>query len=187
MDGFNEYIHHELVSVHRKVVVMSAVEPLARRGCQRHRPLPNFSCHLPRLPVSLSGARFMGWSGMASSSTVSWMVHMVERPCSGDEGEGCGASRRRALEVFFWRRWYKLSGVRRMADVSDSSRVRLQGDAGVSREEDAAMRASRMDRHWRRVRLEHGLHLHGQLDEPVARVVGLVVERDAPGLTRHVA
>lgn len=88
-----------------------------------YRPLPNISCHLPLLPVFLSGPpEATGVWGATSSSTVSRMVEMAAMPWS----EVVGERRMTEFEVFFWRREYVLSGVLRRADVSEDSSVRLE-------------------------------------------------------------
>ncbi len=64
-----------------------------------HLPLPNFSCHFP---LGL-GAASAAASASGTSSMVSWTVAMVLRPGVASLVTA-GASRMRALDVFFWRR-----------------------------------------------------------------------------------
>jgi adenine C2-methylase RlmN of 23S rRNA A2503 and tRNA A37 len=50
-----------------------------------------------------------------------------------DSDDEVGERRMRALEVFFWRSEYALSGVLRMAEVSEDSRVKLSKQVSTSK------------------------------------------------------
>lgn len=86
-----------------------------------HRPLANFSCHLP-LAAEAACA-----DGSVTSSMVSCSVDMAFRRwagiSSGDEvAPPTSAWRRmRALDVFFWRRPHDCVGVFKTADVEPDS------------------------------------------------------------------
>ena len=88
-----------------------------------HLLRPNFSCHLPLLPVL--GLAAVAATGIASSSTVSLMVDTTATPGAPSSGVTTGVSSISALEVFFWRSAQVLSGDLSRAEVSECSRVRL--------------------------------------------------------------